>query len=339
MENTEKTYANVKIGKPKDAVIEIEGEVSAEILETHRINALAEVRKEINIPGFRKGTAPEKLVLQHIRMDAVLTDAAEAALSEAYPDILHDHKIEPMSSPRVSITKLAQGNPLGFTIRVAVEPEVGLPNYKKITRAAKEKHPAVEVTEKDVEDVVAQLLAMRPAKEGEKAELTDEFVKTLGKFETVAEFKEKLKDNIKEEKTMEARRALYEVFAKDLIAGTELTLPTLLVEDGAEAAHRRFHAELEKRKISEEDYLARIKKTKEEFRKEERETVERQLKTKFVLKAIAAKENIVADEKDIEAEMKHATSHHQNVDLERFRSYISEMLVNEKTLKFLEELK
>lgn len=339
MEHTSKTYTNTKIGKPKDAVIEIEGEVPADILETHRLSALAEVRKEIEIPGFRKGTAPEKLVLQHINMDAVLTDAAEASLSEAYPDILHDNKIEPMSTPRVSITKLAQGNPLGFKIRVAVEPEVDLPNYKKIARTAKEKQPAVEVTEKDTEDVVAQLLAMRPAKEGEKSELTEEFVKTLGKFETVAEFKEKLKENIKEEKIVEARRALYETFAKELTAESKLTLPTLLIEDEAEAAHRRFHGELEKRKIQETDYLARIKKTKEEFLKEEREGVERQLKTKFILKAIAKKENIVADEKDIDTEMKHAASHYQNVDLERFRSYISEMLVNEKTLKFLEDLK
>lgn len=336
MDNTNKYYVNVKIGKPKDSVIEIEGEVPTNLLEEHRVHILGDVKKDMDVPGFRKGTAPEKLVLQRLNMQAILTEAAEAALSEAYPEILHDHKIEPVSSPRVSITKLAEKNPLGFKIRIAVEPEVELPNYKKIARTVKEKQPKTEVSEKDVEDVVAQLLAMRPAKEGEKTELTDEFVKTLGKFETVVEFKTKLKENIKTEKEIEARHTLYDTFAKELAAETALTLPTLLVEDEAEAAHRRFHEELEKRKISEIDYLARIKKTEKEFRKEEYENVSRQLKTKFILKAIATKENIVADEKDIETEMKHVAAHYQNVNLERSRAYAAEMLTNEKTLKFLE---
>lgn len=339
MEKTSSLYANVKVGKPKDAVVEIEGEVPAEVLESHRLRILSEAKKNLEIPGFRKGTAPEKLVLQHVNMQAILTEAAESALDDAYPEILHNHGIEPASSPRVSITKLAEKNPLGFKIHVAVEPEVGLPNYKKIARTVKEKQPAVEVTEKDVEELVGQLLAMRPPKEGEKAELTDEFVKTLGKFETVAQFKDKLKENIKAEKETEARRALYEAFGKELVAESKLTLPAPLVEDEVLAAHRRFHAELQKRTITEADYLARIKKTGEEFNKEQRESVERQLKSKYILKAIAAKETIKADEKDIEAEMKHAIAHYPNVDVERFRAYIEEMLTNEKVLQFLSEQK
>lgn len=339
MENTSPLYTNVKVGKPKDAVIEIEGEVPADILESHRLRILGEAKKNLEIPGFRKGTAPEKLVLQHLNMQAVLTEAAESALGDAYPEILHEHKIEPASSPRVSITKLAEKNPLGFKIHVAVEPEVGLPNYKKIARAVKEKQPAIEVTEKDVDELVGQLLSMRTPKEGEKAELTDDFVKTLGKFENVAQFKDKLKENIKAEKETEARRTLYEVLGKELVSESKLTLPLALVEDETYAAHRRFHAELEKRKVTEKDYLERLGKTEEEFNKEQRESVERQLKLKFILKAVAAKESVVADEKDIEAEMKHAVAHYPNVDVERFRAYIEEMLTNEKTLQFLADQK
>jgi len=332
-----KLYANLKVGKPKDGVIEINGEIPASIIELHRKEVIEEVKQEAEIPGFRKGNAPEDMVLKQVNMNHVLEDAAEEALSVAYPAILDDNNIVPISSPRVTFVKLALDNPLEFKISIAVEPEVGLPNYKKIAKTIKDKKAPAEATDADVDEVIEQILTMRQGEDGKKPELTDELVKTLGKFENVADFKEKLKGNIKAEKEMEGARIRYEELAKQLVDEAKLVVPSLLLEDEMYAAHGRLHKELEKRKMSAEEYFKIIKKTEEEYIKEKKEATERQLKTKFILKAIAKKENIVADEKEVEKEMEHAATHYPDTNQEAFKAYVEEMLVNEQTLKFLEE--
>lgn len=336
MEDT-KLYANLKVGKPKDGVIEINGEIPASIIEFHRKEVLDEVKQEAELPGFRKGNAPEEMVLKQVDMNHVLEDAAEEALSVAYPAILDDNHITPISSPRVTFVKLELDNPLEFKISVAVEPEVGLPNYKKIAKIIKEKKAPAEATDADVNEVIEQILTMRQGEDGKKPELTDELVKTLGKFETVADFKEKLKSNIKAEKEMEGARIRYEELAKQLVDEAKLVVPSLLLEDEMYATHGRLHKELEKRKMSAEEYFKIIKKTEEEYIKEKKEATERQLKTKFILKAIAKKENIKADEKEVEKEVEHAATHYPDTNPEAFKAYVEEMLVNEQTLKFLEE--
>ena len=76
---------------------------------------------------------------------------AEMALGEYYPKILYwgysgrpkgfgiptasvGKKIDAISSPQISITKLARKNPLGFKIKTAILPEIKLPEYKNIAK-------------------------------------------------------------------------------------------------------------------------------------------------------------------------------------------------------------
>ena len=56
------------------------------------------------------------------------------ALSEYYPKILEENKIDAISRPEISITKLARKNPLGFKIKTATMPEMKLPDYKQIAK-------------------------------------------------------------------------------------------------------------------------------------------------------------------------------------------------------------
>lgn len=336
MEPTKKLYTNVKVGKPVDAVVEITGEVPANIIELHRKDVLEEVTQQIEIAGFRKGNAPEELVLKQVNMNHVLEDAAEEALNVAYPAIIDEYKLAPLSAPRITFVKLALGAPLEFKISVAVEPTVTLPDYKKIAKNIHAKKVPVEVSNKDVDEVIEQIRTMRTAEGGAPFELTDEFVKTLGKFESVADFKTKLKENIATEKENEAIRIRYEELARELVAASAVVVPAPLIEDEAYAAHGRLHRELEKRKMTAEDYFKIVKKTEEEYMKEKKEAIERQLKTKFILKAIAAKESIVADAQEVEKEVAHAQAHYPDASAETFRTYVEEMMVNEQTLKFLE---
>ena len=61
-----KNNYSAKVKKLKNSEVEIEGEIDAAILDTARRAVLDEARKEITVPGFRKGNAPDNILLQRV---------------------------------------------------------------------------------------------------------------------------------------------------------------------------------------------------------------------------------------------------------------------------------
>jgi FKBP-type peptidyl-prolyl cis-trans isomerase (trigger factor) len=346
MENTSNLYAKVNVSAPKNSEIEITGEIPTETVMAHYNEVLESLRSDFELPGFRKGNVPVDLFKQHVHEHSVFEDAAEAALQEAYPQIIDDHKIDVLGRPQVNITKLAIGNPVEFKIRVGVRPEVKLPDYKKIAKQVKtDTSPAVK--DEEVQEVIDQLRKLRAAPsleavdgaektEAPLSELTDEFVKTLGDFKDVAEFTAKLRENLQHEKTIEARRAKREEIAAKLTDAAKMDIPQVLVEDEAQEMMSQLLNDLENAKLTLEEYLKRAKKTEEDLHKEQKAYIERQLKTRFVLEGIAEAEKFVPDEKRVRIETQLLKEKYPNLDPERIHNYVTGLLKNEQVLEFLE---
>ena len=163
----------VTISKKEKSELEITGEVPSEIFEGHRVAAVKYLAERVNIPGFRKGKAPENIIAQHAGDMAILEEMAERALGKAYPDIIVGNKLDVVGDPAVQITKIAKGSPLGFKITVAVSPEIILPDYKKIaTKAGKEPLPEMSATDEEVEKTIEEIrkLRVRTVKNTEESE-------------------------------------------------------------------------------------------------------------------------------------------------------------------------
>lgn len=346
-------YANLEVSKPKHGQVEITGEIPAALLATHYGEVLEHLRRDFEVPGFRKGSVPLEMLAAQINTRHVLEDAAEEALQEAYPAILESENIKAIGRPAVTITKLAEGNPMEFSIRLSVPPEIKLPNYKKIgAEAAAGKKPA-EVSDKEIEDVILSLRKMRSAPSapaaGEKpaAEpksedfppLTDEFVKTLGNFQNVEDFKIKLRGNMILEKQAENKRALREDIAAKLAAETKMEISDLLLDEESEEMMNRLRADLKHANMSMEDYLKRSGKTEADILKDERTYAERQIKTRFILEAIAEAEKIEPTEADVRAEARLLKERYPDLDAERINDYVRSIMRNEKVLEFLESQK
>ena len=110
--------------------IEIEGELDSVVFESYFSKALKMLGENLKLDGFRKGKIPENVLLSNIPEAQILGEMAEMALGEYYPKILEENKIDAISRPEISITKLARKNPLGFKIKTAVLPIIKLPDYK-----------------------------------------------------------------------------------------------------------------------------------------------------------------------------------------------------------------
>ncbi len=145
-----------KVNLPKSEV-EFKVVIDEKEFENYHARALGVVQQAVEVDGFRKGNAPEDMIIKKYGDMIILEEMANLALRDAYVKAIEEHKISPISDPKVTITKIAKGNPLELTITVPVIPEVTLPAYKKIAKEAIKDDEKVEVTDKDIDDVVEEL--------------------------------------------------------------------------------------------------------------------------------------------------------------------------------------
>ena len=88
--------------------------------------------KYFNIPGFRKGKAPYKIVEKQYGAQIFYEDAFNEVASEVYEKEIKDAKLEVVSKPEISIDQMEKGKDLIFTATVQTKPEVTLGKYKGI---------------------------------------------------------------------------------------------------------------------------------------------------------------------------------------------------------------
>lgn len=126
----------IEIKKLPQSEIEITGEIPAGDFESCREEALKKLSENVQIDGFRPGKVPEKILIEKIGKQSFLERMAEIALQKEYFKIIEEKNIHAIGRPEVVITKMAKGNPLGFKIKIAVLPEIELPDYRKIAKEA-----------------------------------------------------------------------------------------------------------------------------------------------------------------------------------------------------------
>jgi trigger factor len=108
---------------------------------------------EMKLPGFRPGKAPLNLVEKNANPSVLQTEFLDRAMNLLYVSALQDQKLRPVAQPEVKISKFVPFDSLELEITVDIISEIKLPDYKKIKMAK----PAVKITAKDVEEVIAQL--------------------------------------------------------------------------------------------------------------------------------------------------------------------------------------
>jgi FKBP-type peptidyl-prolyl cis-trans isomerase (trigger factor) len=288
-----------------------------------RAEALKSLNQTHEIPGFRKGNVPEDVLVKHIGEMHVLEEVAEVALGREYPRIIEEAKLSPIGRPTISITKLAPGVPLEFKIVVALEPEFELPDYEKIAKSVTEEADKTEVTDKEVADVIEEL-----KKQDVKAELKE--------GETL---EDRVKENLTEEKKFRAREKKRLKIVEELVKATDITVPKVIVESEMEKMFLQFKDDVERVGMKFDEYLANLKKTPEEIKKEWEPQAKDRAKAEMIVAKISEKEKIEPTSEEVEHEAKHVLSHYPDADPLRVRIYVFTMIRNQKVLEYLEGIK
>jgi len=344
----------IKLTKLPKSEVEIEGELEMDLFENYFTKALKKLGENLELDGFRKGKIPENVLLSNIPEIRILEEMAELALAEHYPKIIENEKIDAVGRPEVSITKLARKNPLGFKIKTAVLQKIKLPDYKDIAKKIISKVTNTEknvvVTDEDLENTIMDIRKSRApkkhiseTKEKEAVNTTealppfnDEFVKALGPFKDITDFKTKLKENIKLEKENKQREKVRLNIIEKITEGSDFEVPDILIEVELDKILYRMESDITQMGLKFEDYLKHLKKTKETLRGEFRTDAEKKAKLALILNEIAKVEKIVAEPELVAKEVATILEYYKEADAERAKMHAENVLTNEKIFQFLE---
>ncbi|WP_409022411.1 trigger factor [Dellaglioa sp. P0083] len=128
------------------------GEITFEI-ETDKIKeglekAFLKVKKDLTVPGFRKGKVSRQVFNRMYGEESLYEDALNILLPEAYEKALEEVKVSPVDQPDINIDSLEKDSTWVLKAKVTLQPEVELGDYKGLTVPKQSRR----VTKKDVED-------------------------------------------------------------------------------------------------------------------------------------------------------------------------------------------
>lgn len=125
-------------------------EVPAEEVDQAIQAAYLKQRKQINMPGFRKGKVPRQMIEKMYGAEVFYEEAANQMIPTAYGKAYDECELELVSQPNVDVVQLEKGKPFIFTAEVAVKPEVTLGEYKGL----KVDKVSTRVTAKEIDEEI-----------------------------------------------------------------------------------------------------------------------------------------------------------------------------------------
>lgn len=167
---------NHTVEKLDGSKIKISFQIPAQAVDEAMQKAYLKNRGRINVPGFRKGKAPRKLIETMYGEGVFYDDAFESLFPDVYEAAVKENDLHPVDQPQVDIAQIGAGKELLFSCEVYVRPEVTLGDYKNLTVSTHEHPVGDEMVKARVEqdrERVSRLVDIedRPVVEGDTVNL------------------------------------------------------------------------------------------------------------------------------------------------------------------------
>jgi trigger factor len=154
--------------------VRINVEVPFDELKPDFDRAYKKIAQQVNVPGFRKGKVPARIIDARLGRGVVLEEVVNGAIPTRYSEaVTAAEDVSPLGQPEIEVTEIADNERLAFTAEVDVRPEITLPDLSGLTVQVED----VEVTEADVDEQLENLRARFATLTGvERAATKDDFV-------------------------------------------------------------------------------------------------------------------------------------------------------------------
>jgi trigger factor len=138
---------SVKVENIEKNVVQLEIEVDAAKFEEGMQKSYVKNVKRFNIPGFRKGKAPRKMIERYYGEQVLYEEAINFVCPEAYEKAVEENSLNPVDKPEIDVQQIGEGKNLIFTAKVTLKPEVELGDYVGVEVNKIE----INVTDEDVD--------------------------------------------------------------------------------------------------------------------------------------------------------------------------------------------
>ncbi len=316
------------INKLPKSVVEVNVTVPWVDLQPTWDQTLQRMAQEVEIAGFRKGTAPLPMVEQQLGQrlqDEVLKNAMPNFLIEA----LKGTDIIPIDYPQYSLLSFIKGQQLQFKAVVTNRPAVTVGDYKTIKVAKPQPKP---VNEEEIQKVIDDLFKRYQARPGAQqpqsqanqpagggsinfqggqqpisgaptsTQPDDEFAKAMGAL-SLSDLKEKIKKDLESNVNYNSELDYEEAILQEVEKLTTVDLPEILIQDELNRMLVSLQRRVADMGMLLEDYLKGQGKTLEAIKTEWRPQAEKNVRMELGLADIARQENVTISDQELQAEV------------------------------------
>ncbi|PNV61154.1 trigger factor [Clostridium sp. chh4-2] len=138
---------SLQVEKLEKNMAKLTVEVPAAQFEEAMTTAFKKNKNKFNLPGFRKGKAPQAMIEKMYGPGVFYEDAANVVIDSTYAGAMEESGLDIVSRPEIDVVQIEKGKEFIYTATVAVKPEVTLGEYKGL----EVEKAAAEVTDEDLE--------------------------------------------------------------------------------------------------------------------------------------------------------------------------------------------
>jgi FKBP-type peptidyl-prolyl cis-trans isomerase (trigger factor) len=355
--STKKITTDIK--KLPNSQVEITVTLPIELVESYKAESVKRLQDTITIDGFRKGHVPESAIIERVGEMGLLAEMADSALTTAYAEIMKQADVSPISRPVINATTLAPGNDVVYTITTDVMPTVELKDIAKIAKEKNKEKLEVELADADVDNAIRDIRQMRAHQklhddghehddhnhqnipDDQLPEFNDEFVKSLGAFESVEDFKTKLRENMTKEKEAHAHEKRRIEIIEAIVADGTFDIPGSMVDFELDKMLEQFKYDLSMSGMKIEDYMTHIGKNMDEMKTEWRAQAIKRVQMQLSLDKIATDFNIKPDADKVTEQIAQIMEMYkdQQVEEANVTAYVNQMSTNAAVFDWLEAQK
>ena len=150
--------------------------IPAEQFDEALQKAFLKLRGRINVPGFRKGKAPRRMIETLYGESVFYDDAFEMVFPDAYEAAVKEFDLKPVDRPNIDVDEIGAGKELKFHLEVFVRPDVQLGEYKGLTVETEQQKLTDELVDARIsqdQDKASRTIDVddRPVQEGDTVNL------------------------------------------------------------------------------------------------------------------------------------------------------------------------
>ncbi len=181
--------------------------------------------------------------------------------------------------------------------------------------------------------------------ERQMPEINDAFAKSLGDFSDLEALKKNIREGLEHENKHKLENEKRVGYIEEIIKNSEAELPDVLVREEISRMILELESRLEPLSMKLDQYLEKIKKSREELEKDWEPQARKRIISALSLKEIAQNQKLEATSKETEEEMNKTLEYYKNVkdaekniDMGKLYNYCKNIVENEKVFKYLEKL-